>query len=411
MEGSITMRRRQFLRMSVGAVPLTVLFGEWRAALAQAPDRKYELLLKGGRVIDPSQSFDAVADVAINRGTVAAIAPEIDSREAVRTVRVVGQIVTPGLIDLHVHGFKGISHWGVDLDQYCIARGVTTAIDAGTSGSDSFDGFRRLVIESSGTRILAFLNISRVGLIAEPGELVDIRMIDVPSALRVAREHADVIVGLKVRCGSNYSGPNDLHAVRAARTVCDQIGKPLMIHVNTPYTPMDQILKEARPGDIVTHSFRRKGTGGVIGPDGRVSDYIRRAAERGILFDIGHGSGGFSFASTEAALKEDFLPSTISSDIHAPSALGPVFDLPTTMAKLLVLGLTLEKVVELTTSARARAIHKSDEMGSLRPGRPADIAVFDLVQGNFSLVDSQGEVRNATQKLVPVLALRRGRIP
>jgi dihydroorotase len=184
-----------------------------------------------------------------------------------------------------------------------------------------------------------------------------------------------------------------------------------MIHVNTPYTPMDQILNETRPGDIITHSFRRSGTGGVIGPEGRVSDYIRRAADRGVLFDIGHGSGGFSFAATAAALKENFLPSTISSDIHAPSALGPVFDLPTTMAKLLVLGLTLEKVVELVTRAPAQAIHKTDEMGSLRPGSPADIAVFDLVQGNFSLVDSQGEVRKATQKIVPVLALRGGKIP
>jgi dihydroorotase len=266
-------------------------------------------------------------------------------------------------------------------------------------------------ISTSRTRILAFLNISRVGLIAEPGELIDKRMIDAPSALRVAKEHADVIVGLKIRCGSNYSGPNDLFAVQEARKVADQIGKPLMIHVNTPYTPMDQILDVLRSGDIVTHAFRKAGQGGVIGADGHVSDYIRRAASRGILFDVGHGSGGFSFTSTEAAIKEGFLPTTISSDIHAPSALGPVFDLLTTMAKLLVLGLTLEKVVELTTVAPARAIHKAGEMGSLKPGSPADIAVFDLVQGNFSLVDSQREVRKATQRIEPVLILRGGRLP
>jgi dihydroorotase len=215
---------------------------------------------------------------------------------------------------------------------------------------------------------------------------------------------------LKVRCGANYSGPNDLHAVRTARGVADQIGKPLMIHVNTPYTPMDKILDVLRAGDIVTHAFRKAGQGGVVGPDGRVSDYIRHAASRGILFDIGHGSGGFSFASTEAALKENFPPSTISSDIHAPSALGPVFDLPTTMAKLLVLGVKLEKVVEMTTIAAARAIQKAGEMGSLKPGSTADVSVFDLVQGNFSLVDSQREVRKAIQRLEPVLTLRKGRI-
>ncbi len=403
------MRRREMLRkMGVGSLPFLV--GKWPAAFAQAPDRKYELLLKGGRVIDPSQSFNAVADVAIAGGRIAAIAQAIDPQEATRTVQVAGQIVTPGLIDIHTHGFAGISHWGVDLDPYCIARGVTTAIDAGTSGSDSFEGFRRLVIERSRTRVLAFLNISRVGLIGQPGELVDTRMIDAPAALRVAKEHADVIVGIKVRCSENYSGPNDLNAVRASRSVADQIGKPMMIHVGSPYSPMEQILDLARPGDIVTHAFRRGGTGGVIGPEGKVPDYIRRSSKRGILFDVGHGSGSFSFAATEAALKENFPPTSISSDIHAYSALGPVFDLPTTMTKFLTLGLTLEKVVELATSAAARAINKAD-MGSLKPGSSADLAVFDLVQGSFSLVDSQGEVRKATQKIVPVLALRAGRIP
>ena len=404
------MNRREIVRiMGVGSLPLLV--GRWPAAFAQAPDRKYDLLLKGGRVIDPSQSFNAVADVAITGGRIAAIAQTIGSQEATRTVQVAGQVVTPGLVDIHTHGFAGISHWGIDLDPYCIARGVTTAIDAGTSGSDSFEGFRRLVIERSRTRVLAFLNISRVGLIGQPGELVDTRMIDAPSALRVAREHADVIVGIKVRCSENYSGPNDLDAVRASRSVAEQIGKPLMIHVGNPHSPMDQILDLARPGDIVTHAFRRAGGGGVIGPDGRVSEYIRRAAKRGILFDVGHGSGSFSFPATEAALKENFPPTSISSDIHAYSALGPVFDLPTTMTKFLMHGLALEKVIELTTIAPARAIRKSDEMGSLKPGSPADIAVFDLVQGNFPLVDSQGETRKTTQKIVPVLTLRGGRIP
>jgi dihydroorotase len=402
------MKRRDVLRMGVGTLPF--LAGNWPAMLGQAPDRKYEILLKGGRVIDPSQSLNEVTDVAVAGGKIAAIARDIDAREAVRSVSVTGQIVTPGLIDIHVHGFEGISHWGLNLDQWCIARGITTGVDAGTSGADSFVGFRRLVIEQSRTRILAFLNISRVGLIAEPGELVDMRMIDAPAALRVAKEHADVIVGLKVRCGANYSGPNDLHAVRTARGVADQIGKPLMIHVNTPYTPMDKILDVLQPGDIITHAFRKGGQGGVIGPEGRVSDYIRRARDRGILFDIGHGSAGFSFASTEAALKENFPPSTISSDIHAPGALGPVFDLLTTMAKVQVLGVPLEKVVEMTTSAAAKAIHKTGEMGSLKPGSTADISVFDLVQGSFPLVDSQREVRKATQRIEPFLTLRRGRL-
>lgn len=403
------MNRRQLIRvLTVGSLPALITRPR---VLAQAQARKYELLLKGARVIDPSQSFNGLADVAITGGRIAAMARDINPAESERIVPVAGQIITPGLVDLHTHGFAGVSHWGLDIDRHCLGRGVTTAIDAGTSGSDSFEGFRRLVIEPARTRVLAFLNISRVGLIGQPGELVDKRMIDAASALRVAKAHADVIVGIKVRCGETYSGPNDLEAVSAARSVADQIGKPLMIHVGNPYSPMEKILELARPRDIVTHAFRRGGGGGVIGPDGHVSGYIRRAAERGILFDVGHGSGSFSFAAAEAALKEGFPPATISSDIHAYSALGPVFDLPTTMTKFLHLGLTLEKVVELTTVAPARAIDKSGEMASLKPGSLADVAVFDLVQGNFSLVDSQGEVRKATQKLVPALTLRRGAIP
>jgi dihydroorotase len=392
--------------LGVGSIPFVASGGRMLARQAQA--RKYELLLKGGRVIDPSQSLNAPSDIAISGGRIAAIAPNIAAAEAERVVPVAGQIVTPGLVDLHTHGFAGISHWGVDLDQYCIARGVTTAIDAGTSGADSFEGFRRLVIERSRTRVLAFLNISRIGLIGQPGELVDKRMIDVPAALRVAKAHADVIVGIKVRCSENYSGPNDIEAVRAARTVADEIKKPLMIHVGNPYSPMEKILELTRPGDIVTHAFRRGGGGGVIGPDGHVSGYIRRASERGVLFDVGHGSGSFSFTATEAALKENFPPASISSDIHAYSALGPVFDLPTTMTKFLHLGLTLEKIIELTTVAPARAIDKSGEMASLKPGSLADVAVFDVVQGEFTLVDSQGDTRKAKQKIVPVLTLKKG---
>ena len=362
-------------------------------------------------MIDPSQGLNAVSDVAIAGGKIAAIQPDIPQEQAARTVNVSGQIVTPGLVDLHVHGFEGISHWGIDLDQYCVTRGVTTAVDAGTSGADSFDGFRRLNIDGARTRVLAFLNISRVGLVGRPGELIDPRMIDEAAALRVAREHADVIVGLKVRCGSTVSGGNDLQAIRAARKVGDAIRKPLMIHVGNPETPLDQILGELRPGDMVTHAFRAPGTGGVAAKDGKIPGFVLKAAERGIRFDIGHGSGAFSFKTAEAALEAGLTPASISSDIHAYSALGPVFDLPTTLSKFLLLGVSLEKVIELSTVAPANAISRGDSLGSLKPGRAADVAVFDLVRGDFTFVDSTRAVRNFDRKLVPVLTLREGRLP
>jgi dihydroorotase len=403
------MDRRELLRAAF-ASGLFVANALQRAQ-GQAPGSRYSLLLKGGRVIDPSQGLNGVHDVAISDGRIAAVGPDISPRQAAQTVNVDGQIITPGLVDLHVHGFEGISHWGINLDHHCVTRGVTTAVDAGTAGADSFDGFRTQVIGPSRTRILAFLNISRVGLVGQPGELVDTRMIDEASALRVAKKHHDVIVGIKVRCGANLTGPNDLQAVRSARKVADVIHKPLMIHVGRPYSPTEEILKELRPGDILTHAFRAAGTGGVTAADGKVPGYILKAAERGILFDIGHGAGAFSFATAEEALKRNLLPTSISSDIHAHSALGPVFDLATTLSKFLLLGVPLEKIIELATVAPARAISRADIVGSLKPGRSADVAVFDLVQGDFSFVDSVREIRKFNRKLVPAFTLRDGGIP
>jgi dihydroorotase len=402
------MKRRDFVRMCGAAAcvsPLAMQKGHGQAA--PASDR-YDLLVKGGRVLDPSQSLDKVADVAIADGKIAAIEPNIDRKRARRIIQVPGSLVTPGLIDIHVHGFQGISHWGVDLDRFCIGRGVTTAVDAGSSGADSFEGFRRYIINPAKTQILAFLNISRIGLIARPGELTDMRMVDVAAAQEAAIEHADVIVGMKVRCSAGLAGPNEVEAVRRTRAVAEKIGKPIMMHVGPHEAPLEKLLELLRPGDMMTHSFRD--AGGVIGENGRVADSIKRAAKRGVRFDIGHGSGGFSFAAMEQALSEGLPPSSISSDIHTYSAMGPVFDLPTTMSKMLLLGLSLQKVIELSTIEPARAIHRDNELGSIKPGRVANIAVLNLVEGKFPLIDSKREVREASQKLVPVLALRNGKL-
>ena len=400
------MKRRQFVRMC-GAACVAPLASRNLAGQQTAAD-KFDLIVRGGRVIDPSQSLDRIADVAVSDGKIAAITPELDPRRARRVINVPGSLVTPGLIDLHVHGFQGVSHWGVDLDRFCLGRGVTTAVDAGTSGADSFEGFRRYIVNPAKTRVLAFLNISRIGLIARPGELTDMRMVDVAAAVEAAMKHADLIVGIKVRCSGSLAGPNELEAVRRTRAAADKIGKPIMMHVGRHETPLEYLVEELRPGDMMTHSFRTEG--GVIGPDGRVPGYIKRAAERGVRFDIGHGNGGFSFAAMEQALKEGLPPSSISSDIHSYSTMGPVFDLPTTMSKMLMLGLSLQKVIELTTIEPARAIHWERLLGSIAPGRIADIAVFDLVKGKFPLIDSSREVREASEKLVPVLALRDGKL-
>jgi len=396
------MNRRTFLEMCGAAAAVAPLAGQ------QLDTRRYDLIVKGGRVIDPSQSLDRVADVAVSDGKIAAIEPDMDRKRARRVLDVPGSLVTPGLIDIHVHGFQGLSRWGVDLDRFCFAHGVTTAVDAGTSGADSFEGFRRHVINQAKTRVLAFINIARIGLIGQPGELTDMRMVDVAAATAAAIEHADVIVGVKVRCSGALAGPNEMEAVRRTRAVAEKIGKPIMMHVGPHETPLEGLMELLRPGDMVTHSFRD--AGGVIGPDGWVPGYIKRAAERGVRFDIGHGSGGFSFKAMDQALSEGLPPSSISSDIHTYSAMGPVFDLPTTMSKMLHLGLSLQKVIELATIEPARAIHRDDQLGSIKPGRIADIAVMDLVEGKFPLMDSKREVREASQKLYPIVALRDGRL-
>ena len=299
------MKRRQFMKMCGAAAYMGPLAVQTAVGQRMA-DRKYDLIVKGGRVIDPSQSLDRVADVAIADGKIAAIAPDLDAQQARRIIPVPGSLVTPGLIDLHVHGFQGISRWGVDLDRFCLGRGVTTAVDAGTSGADSFEGFRRYIINPAKTRILAFINISRIGLIARPGELTDMRMVDVAAAQEAAMEHADVIVGVKVRCSGGLAGPNELEAVVRTRAVAEKIGKPIMMHVGQHNMPLQLLVDQLRPGDMMTHSFRD--AGGVIGPDGRVPDYIKRASARGVRFDVGHGSGGFSFAAMEQALSEDLPP-------------------------------------------------------------------------------------------------------
>jgi dihydroorotase len=403
------MNRRELF----GAVlpPLALSTSKIECARGQARERQYSLLLKGGTVIDTSQGLNAARDLAIADGKIAAIESNIPAEQAARTINVSGQFVTPGLVDIHVHGFEGVSHWGLNLDGYCVPRGVTTAVDAGTAGADNFDGFRRLNIDHSRTRVLAFLNISRVGLVGAPGELIDPRMIDGPAALRAAEKHEDVIVGIKVRCGNSVSGPNDILALRTARKTGDAIRKPVMVHVGSPRTPTDQILNELRAGDMLTHSFRAPGTGGVAEAGAKIPDYVLKARDRGVLFDVGHGSGALSFAAAEAALKAGLAPTSISSDLHAYSALGPVFDLATTMSKFLLLGVSLERVVELATAAPARAIGRAALVGSIMVGRAADVAIFDLVQGNFTFVDSTRAIRKFHQKLVPVLALRDGRLP
>lgn len=378
----------------------------------------HDLIVRGGRIVDPSRDLDQVADVAIADGRIAAIGPDLNL-SAEHTLDATGLIVTPGLIDLHSHVFWGVAPLGVEPDPYCLARGVTTAVDAGSSGCSTFPAFRRFVIEVATTRILAFVHVASIGMARDDarkadavGELEDLRWADVDGAIEIGRANPDVVVGIKVRLGRGQIGPDPRQcreglalAVRAA----EGIGKPVMVHIGSTAAPLDDLLEMLRPGDVVTHCFHGHPEG-ILDANGRVKLIVRAAIERGILFDVGHGAGSFSFEVARAALEQGLLPGTISSDIHTWSVTGPSYDLATTASKFLHLGVPLPEVIRRVTSNPARAIDAADRLGTLVPGAEGDLSVFRLAEGRWPLRDTMGVTETARLRLEPVSVVRAGRV-
>jgi dihydroorotase len=368
------------------------------------------MLIKGGTVIDPAQDLHAVRDVALAGGRVAAVDDEIYEETAQTVIDAAGYLVTPGLIDLHVHVWWGVSHYGVEPDPTCLARGVTTVYDAGSSGADTFPGFKKYVIDASATRVKAFLHVSSQGLLSPGiGELTDLRFADVSRAVRMCEEHKDDIVGVKIRMTRSLVGENGKEGLKRARQVCDATGLPLMIHPNASPVSFEDMMDELRPGDIVTHCFHKSDTG-ILDDSGAVRPAARRAAQNGILFDVGHGQGSFAFDVAEAAMSQDFPPGAISSDLHVYNLNGPVYDLVTTVSKFLVLGLSLDQALEKVTAAPARAMGMLGEIGTLCPGARADLAILELNSGSFVFTDARDRTRSAEQKLQPVSTIAGGRL-
>ncbi len=370
----------------------------------------YDMLIKGGTVIDPAQDLHAVRDVALAGGRVAAVDDEIYEETAQTVIDAAGYLVTPGLIDLHVHVWWGVSHYGVEPDPTCLARGVTTVYDTGSSGADTFPGFKKYVIDASATRVKAFLHVSSQGLLSPGiGELTDLRFADVSRAVRMCEEHKDDIVGVKIRMTRSLVGENGKEGLKRARQVCDATGLPLMIHPNASPVSFEDMMDELRPGDIVTHCFHKSDTG-ILDDSGAVRPAARRAAQNGILFDVGHGQGSFAFDVAEAAMSQDFPPGAISSDLHVYNLNGPVYDLVTTVSKFLVLGLSLDQALEKVTAAPARAMGMLGEIGTLCPGARADLAILELNSGSFVFTDARDRTRSAEQKLQPVSTIAGGRL-
>jgi dihydroorotase len=366
----------------------------------------YDLLLAGGDVIDVGGRHVGRYDVAVRGGRIAAVAPALPHDRAREVVDVSGKLVTPGLVDLHTHVHPGATYWGIDPDPVAWYSGVTTWVDAGSAGAYTIDSLRAAA-RSFRVRVAALLNISAVGLTARDGENRELANCDVDLAADTVAANRDLIVGIKVRMDAKTVGGNGLEPLRRALAVAEAGDVPVMVHIGVAPPTVDEVLALLRPGDIVTHCASGLADG-MTGPDG-IAPAVVEAHASGVLFDIGHGSGGFAFDVLESQLKADIVPYTISSDLHARCLYGPVFDLPTTMAKLLALGLSLEEVVAAATVHPAHALRLPEGTGTLAVGAAADLAVFTVEEGDFELVDAHRQLRRADRRLVNEVTYVAGR--
>jgi dihydroorotase len=363
----------------------------------------YDLILRGGRVIDPSQKLDAVTDVAFAHGKVARIGTNLPADAATDVRDVSGQVVTAGLIDLHTHVYWGGTWLGIDAEEFCRTSGVTTAIDTGSAGPGNFAGFRKHVIERSAVRILAYLHVSFAGIYAfSPrvmvGESEDLRLMAPHDAVEVANANRDLIVGIKVRVGARTSGRLGAVPLDIALQVAEEVGMPVMAHIDEAPPTYEEVLARLRPGDVLTHAFRPP-LNSPATSQGTVKREVIDARQRGVLFDIGHGKGSFAFKTARAMLANGFLPDTISSDVHALCINGPAFDQVTTMSKFLCLGMPLSDVIAASTVNAAFAL-KRPELGSLKPGSVGDATILSIKDGRFDYVDVVGEHLNGDRRIV-----------
>jgi dihydroorotase len=360
-----------------------------------------DLILKGGRVIDPASGRDETADIAFANGKVAEIGRDLPAGAA-KTVDVRGDLVVPGLVDLHTHVYWGGTSLGVDAAEVARAAGTTTFIDAGSAGPGNFPGFRRHVIEPSPVRILPFLNVSYPGIFAfgatvMVGECADLKLIDPRECVRVINANRDLIVGVKVRVGRGAGGDSGYQPLDIALEVAEETGLPVMAHLDHPPPSRLEVVSRMRRGDILTHCFRPFPNAPVRG-DGRIREEVIAARERGVVFDIGHGGGSFGFRTAEGMLAGGFLPDVISSDVHALSINGPAYNQRVTMSKLLSLGMELGAVIRASTCAAGDAIGRP-ELGRLSPGGVGDATVLVLAEGDFPYRDVLGEERRGRWKL------------
>jgi len=375
---------------------------------------QYDLLIAGGEVLDPAAGLRGLMDVGIAGGKIAAVGPSLRPEEARRTVSAKGRLVTPGLIDIHAHVFVNAHDMGHHTDGFCKASGVTTLCDAGSTGSATFAGLRQVLDAAVRTRVRAFVNLSAIGIVgtSRGGELSHFPYADPEGCARTITENPDLAIGVKLRFGPGLVWEYSNEPVKLARRTADMAGGvPMMMHITDSPIPLPELIEPMKPGDIVTHCYHGRANG-IMGPEKQfVLKEVVEAQRHGIVFDCAHGRNHFSFPMIERALDQGFLPDTISTDLTFTSATrGPVWDLATTMSKLLHFGMKLDDLVTRATSAPARIMGYEGTVGTLKPGANADVAIFELRDGNFEIRDSDGNTVTAKRRLIAQTTIKDGRI-
>jgi dihydroorotase len=364
---------------------------------------KYDTVIKSGEVVDPGSGVNGQFDVAIKDGKIAAVEPDIDRSQAREVIHADGQIITPGLIDLHTHIYWGVTYWGIEADPVAARSGVTTWLDVGSAGAYSFPGFREYIAKPSRSRVFALLNLSSIGLIAPTWEFNNPDYCDVDLAEKIIEDNRDIILGVKARIDRNTTRGVGIYPLERARELADRVGLPLMTHIGYGPPGLDEIIPHLRPGDILTHCF----TGGdhrILGKDKVANADIKKLHDAGLILDIGHGTGSFNYDVAEGMMEQGIMPDVISTDIHQMAIQGPMFDMPTTLSKFLNLGMSLSDVIERATVKAAKAI-KLEDLGTLAVGKPADIAMFQLEEGDYTFYDSQMNKREGSKRLVSTKTL------
>jgi dihydroorotase len=370
----------------------------------------YDLLLTGGTVLNPATNVNQKLDVGVTGDRVTAIQANLPRASAKRVLDVAGCYVTPGLIDFHVHSYWGVNPYGCNLDSLCLATGVTTTMDAGSAGPVNFLGFRKLVYEHSKARMLGFVALAQHGVLNTPGELLNLGFADSEGAAETVGNNRDIGVGIKIRLHKKSIGENSREALRLAIKAGEATHTPVMVHVGDTAIGMDEIAETLRPGDIITHCYTPQRPS-VIDEKSKLLPQVRKAKERGVIFDVGHAGGHFDFNLVERAMGDGLLPDIISSDLHsrlAQPGFGVVGDLLTTLTKFLPLGLPLEQIIANCTVNAARAVGWQDRVGSLEVGREADIAVLQILDDPVTLRDSVGSEKLHQQRIAAKWTIRAG---